>query len=117
MTWTPRDNVRQWIALASSADGNKLAAAVYGGQIYTSADSGITWTPRDNSRNWLGMTSSGDGNKLAAIVAGGQIYTSQATTFPGTGYLLGQQYSAIELQYIGDGQWMPVSYAGTFAVY
>ena len=36
VSWTARDSNRQWMSVASSADGNKLVAVVYGGQIYTS---------------------------------------------------------------------------------
>src|SRR5262249_17833926 len=59
--WTPRENNRNWQAIASSADGSKLVATVYGGQIYTSTDSGLTWTPRDSSREWYSVASSADG--------------------------------------------------------
>ena len=34
-----------WSAVASSADGSHLAAAVNGGLIYTSSDGGVTWQP------------------------------------------------------------------------
>ena len=74
--WTARDSARQWWGVASSSDGTKLVAAVDGGQIYTSTDSGVTWTPRDSARNWYGVASSSDGTKLVAAVYGGQIYTS-----------------------------------------
>ena len=65
-------------AITSSADGTKLAATVYGGQIYTSTDSGVTWTalPSSPSAVWQSITSSADGTKLAAAVLGGPIYTS-----------------------------------------
>jgi hypothetical protein len=74
--WTARDSARDWFSVASSADGNKLVAAVSGGQLYTSTDSGVTWLPRDSARNWSSVTSSADGNKLVAAVNGGQLYTS-----------------------------------------
>ncbi|MBK8039613.1 MAG: choice-of-anchor D domain-containing protein [Verrucomicrobiaceae bacterium] len=74
--WTPRDSDRKWQAITSSADGSKLAAVVYGGQIYTSTDSGVTWMARESNRDWLAITSSADGSKLAAVNDGGQIYTS-----------------------------------------
>ena len=35
MSWVPRDNARNWLSLASSADGTQLVAAVDSGQIYT----------------------------------------------------------------------------------
>ena len=89
------------------------------GRFTLSSDSGATWTPRDSSRPWYAAASSGDGAKLAAVVYGGQIYTSgSATTTPGvSGYLLGGQNSAIELQYIGNNQFLPLSHEGAFTAY
>ena len=76
-TWTARESIRAWSAVASSADGTKLVAADNApGQIYTSTDSGVTWTARESNLNWQSVASSGDGTKLAAVVGGGQIYTS-----------------------------------------
>lgn len=75
-TWTARDTLRSWQAITSSSDGSKLAAAVYGGQIYTSTDFGVSWTARESNRQWYSITSSSDGSKLAAVVNGGSIYTS-----------------------------------------
>ena len=44
-TWTARaSGSLNWRTIAASADGTKLAAVVFGGQIYTSTDSGVTWT-------------------------------------------------------------------------
>ena len=78
--WAKHDAAgdRKWSALASSADGSKLAAAAWGGTIHTSRDGGATWTeqPKSGSRKWRAVTSSADGNKLAAVVEGGAIYTS-----------------------------------------
>ena len=78
-TWTlsagaPYTN---WQAVASSADGTKLVAAVLGGQIYTSANSGSTWTPSTSApaTDWYSVASSSDGTKLVAVGSGG-IYTS-----------------------------------------
>ena len=92
---------------------------VNNGQIYTSTDSGGTWSPRDTSRAWYAVASSADGSKLVAVVYGGQIYTSGlATTTPGvSGYLLGGQNTAIELQYIGNNQFLPLSHEGAFFAY
>ena len=76
-TWTAQaSGSRDWYLIASSADGTKLAATVYGGQIYTSSDSGANWTARATSQNWLTIASSADGTKLAAVTLGAQIYTS-----------------------------------------
>jgi prepilin-type N-terminal cleavage/methylation domain-containing protein len=80
ITWTQRTSagLRAWSAVASSSTGVKLAAAVNGGYIYTSSDSGATWTERTSagSRAWYSIASSADGTKLAATVEGGYIYTS-----------------------------------------
>jgi hypothetical protein len=75
-TWTARETNRSWSAIAASADGTKLVASVYNGQLYTSTDSGVSWTARETNRLWWAVASSADGAKLAAAVNGGQIYTS-----------------------------------------
>ena len=72
---------RAWQAIASSANGLKLVAAVDNGAIYTSADGGAAWTESvvvsaGVNRNWQAVASSADGSKLVAAVDGGQIYTS-----------------------------------------
>ncbi len=36
VTWTARDSNRNWDSVASSSDGGRLVAGVYGGQLYTS---------------------------------------------------------------------------------
>ena len=75
--------------------------------------------PRGGVGPWYAVASSSDGTKLVAVVYGGQIYTSGlATTTPGaSGYLLGGQNTAIELQYIGNNQFLPLSHEGAFFVY
>ena len=117
--WTPQASSGQWYSVASSSDGTKLVAGANGGQIYVSSDSGITWAPRGGVQSWYAVASSADGTKLVAGVYNGQIYTSNsATTTPGTaGYLLGGQNTAIELQYIGNGQFLPLSHEGAFSAY
>lgn len=75
-SWTARESSRNWVRVASSADGSKLVALVGNGKIYTSTDSGANWTPRESDRAWWGVASSADGSKLVAAVQGGQIYTS-----------------------------------------
>jgi hypothetical protein len=98
-----------------------LAAAVSGGQIYVSMDSGVTWTARESNRSWTSIASSTDSTTLAATVANGQIYISvlppvtsaTKTTAGAAGYLLGGQGTALELQYIGNNQFLPLSHEGT----
>jgi len=118
VSWTQRESARNWIAVASSGDGNKLIAADNGGQIYLSDDSGVTWAVYESNRGWAAVASSTDGTRLVAVVNSGQIYTSSgassSTTTIGTaGDLVGGQSTAIELQYIGNGQWIPLSHEGT----
>jgi hypothetical protein len=73
--------------LASSWDGIKLAAVPNFGYIYTSSDSGVTW-----------------------------IEHTQINA-PTVEYLTGDQAAAIELQYIGKGQFRILSREGTFEVH
>lgn len=111
-----------WTSIKSSADGSKLAAVVTGGGIYTSSNYGVTWVQQTNApiRSWGSITSSADGTKLAAAAnnaSAGGIFISEAspqstTTVGANGYLIGSQGSAVELQYIGNNQFMPVSFAG-----
>jgi hypothetical protein len=83
--------ITNWVAITSSADGSKLAAAVIGGiaqdqngrlytnagLIYTSADAGATWAATSApATNWYSIASSADGTVLAAVVSAGPIYTS-----------------------------------------
>jgi hypothetical protein len=107
-----------WTSVASSADGSKLAAIVNLGSLFVSTDSGVTWQQRGglpNNLGWNTVTSSADGSTLAAAGSPTQIYvSSQATTTPGTaGSLSGARLSAVELEYVGNGQFMPVSFVGT----
>jgi photosystem II stability/assembly factor-like uncharacterized protein len=112
-----------WTSVASSADGGKLAATVNGGGIYTSLNWGATWTQQVGApnANWWAIASSADGTKLAAVInsgSSGGIYTLQAstqslTTLGTAGGIAGGQGTAVELQYIGNGMFMPVSSAGT----
>ena len=111
-----------WSSLTSSADGEKLAATIGGGGIYFSSNAGATWTQQAGApaQNWDAIASSADGTRLAASVynIGVGIYLSQASTqvssATGTnGFISGGPGTAVELQYIGNGQFMPVSSAGT----
>ncbi|HEU6447413.1 MAG TPA: hypothetical protein VFV23_03120 [Verrucomicrobiae bacterium] len=121
---------KTWLSIASSADGNRLVAVSDSGSIYTSGNGGTTWQQQTNgfygSPSWESVASSADGSKLAAVIfnaSSGGIYTSQSsiqttTTTVGTsGFITGGQGTAVELQYIGNNQWMPVSSAGTIWAY
>jgi len=107
-------------SIASSAGGMRLViAASVDGQIVTSKDGGISWAVQQNapstnaggeSLDWYLVYSSADGTKLLALIPpsqGGGI----TVTVP-TGNLTGEPNSAVELQYVGNGRFMPISYTG-----
>ncbi len=124
-TWTAQESNRAWTSVASSADGNRLAALANNSQIYVSNDAGLTWAARENNRAWQSIASSSDGSKLVAVENGGLIYTSSpldttttaSTTTGAAGYLTGGWGSTIELVYVGNGQWLPLTHEGTIFGY
>jgi hypothetical protein len=121
VTWTARENNRSWRSVASSADGTRLAAAAHADRIYTSTDSGVTWNAQGPSQPWLNVASSSDGTRLVAAGIMTPIFTSTltptSTTTVGTaGSISGAPEHAISLQYAGNGRFIVLSYAGTFAV-
>ncbi len=76
-SWTPRDSVRGWYWVASSANGNNLVAVESFGKIYTSTDAGMTWAARTAvNANWQSVASDTTGQKLVASASPGQLYTS-----------------------------------------
>ena len=110
-----------WTALASSADGSRLVAVTSSGQVYVSTDSGVAWVQSFGvpSAPWTGAACSADGSKLVLVAYGDKIYTSsQGSTTTGTaGYLIGSQHSAIELIYVGNYLFLPLSHEGTIRAY
>jgi hypothetical protein len=65
-----------WLALASSADGKKLAA-VNNTQIYTSPDAGSDWFLTSAPvKVWKALAYSADGSILVAVASSGGVYTS-----------------------------------------
>ena len=124
-TWTPQNQLSSlaWTSVASSADGARLIAAYNGpGYVFTSSDSGFTWLASAAATNaqWTAVACSADGSKLVAAASDGNLWTSAqgATTTPGTaGFLVGGYLSALELQYIGSGQFLPLSHEGTIRAY
>lgn len=84
LTWQETTAPSQvWQAVASSADGSKLAAVVQYGGIYTSTNSGESWTRATNAPTafWSAIASSADGAELIAAIPGaasvrGAIYIS-----------------------------------------
>jgi hypothetical protein len=94
-----------WTAVASSADGNKLAAAVgrYSrGPIYTSSDSAATWLQTSAPiADWSSIAASADGSKFVAAIGddsgGGGIYTSSdsGTTWVQTSAPVTNQWTSV----------------------
>ena len=124
ITWIPRENNRNWISVASSADGTKLVATVGilspGGQIYTSTDSGESWTPRESDRLWASVASSDDGSKLVAMVGsfpGGQIYTSTDSGVSWTARMTDQDRNWTSVASSDDGSKLVAAVAGGGQIY
>jgi hypothetical protein len=133
VTWTaqtngiPNGGSQNWSAVASSADGTKLVASIgpepssggsASGQVYVSTNSGALWTARGINVSGISVASSADGAKLAVAASSDHLYITGpapvATTTMGTaGYLIGGQNTAVELLYIGNGQWLPISHDGS----
>ncbi len=71
-TWAPRESVRDWQAVASSADGSKVIAVAHhetGAAVYVSHDFGLTWTnppmsPFTDYTRWDAVVSSADGARF-----------------------------------------------------
>ncbi|MGC2238852.1 MAG: hypothetical protein WA584_22040 [Pyrinomonadaceae bacterium] len=127
LNWVTRDSQRYWQRVSSSADGTTLAATATGStgspdRIYISTNSGVTWVPKDFPRSWGAVALSANANRAIAVVPGGQIYTSTYsspfTTQPGTlGYLESKDVAAIEIQYIGNGEFVWLSHEGDIAAF
>ena len=115
--------------MTSSADGSRLVAVAGYDQnaevstleyIYASSDQGLTWTQRGVAGTWDAVASSADGSRLIAVADFG--YNGIATsapvrliaTTPGVGgSIVGKQYQAIELQYVGNDTFMVLDAIGT----
>lgn len=75
------DANKDWVSVASSADGIRLVAAQFGGDIFTSSDAGRSWQarkpiPGSAAGSWFPVASSADGTQLVAAEFGGKIFTS-----------------------------------------
>jgi hypothetical protein len=111
-----------WVSVAASGNGNVLVAADGSGYLNVSTNFGTNWMQTTTASSWECVAASANGHKLLAGDVFGNIYTASSllplATTPGTaGYLSGDQFTAIELQYIGNGQWMPLSYVGAISTY
>lgn len=109
--------------LAVSSDCSRMVAAVNNGLLYASSNLGANWTALTTTNQlWSGVWMSPDGSKIAgATVNGGStlvtggIYTCNVSTLPNTtatNNISGSQGAAVELQYLGNNQFMPVGSEG-----
>jgi hypothetical protein len=128
VTWVQQNqNAVNWTSVASSSDGSQLAAGYNGGTvsspgyIFLSGNSGLTFAQSLAATNapWIAIASSADGSKLAAAAYNGYIYTTgqNGTTAGTNGYLFGGAQSALELQYVGNGVFLPLSHEGTIRAF
>ncbi len=107
--------------LAVSSDCTRLVAGVSNGLLYASANMGTTWTTLTTSTQlWAGAWMSADGSHFAGAASknggltNGILYSSVSPQ-PGTvttNSIVGSKGAAVELQYLGNNQFMPVSSAG-----
>jgi hypothetical protein len=108
-----------WNSVASSSDGTKLVAVASEVGIDASMDSGSTWTQTSAPNSyWSCVASSSDGTKLVAADLSGGIWAIHTATTPGSaGYVVGGLNTTIELMYIGNGQFIPLSHQGAITCY
>lgn len=128
-TWTVSNAPNKtWASVVSSADGGRVVAVarewvLFGGApVYTSTDYGLTWTPGPLSDGFAAVASSADGSRFVAVAeqftGTGSLYTSTPyraalTTVGVSGVIRGRQFQAIELQYIGGGQFIVLTATGS----
>ena len=116
-SWTARESVRNWSSIAISDDGITMVGLEGAGLVYVSHDAGNTWSGHASPRAWASVSISGDGSRLVAAEFVGRIYTSSTWTAIGSaGGLSGGPNDAVELQYLGNGNFAVVQHAGTVAV-
>ena len=116
--------VAAWNCLAASSDCSRLVAGVNNGPIYASANFGANWSllAGSSSQVWSALGASADGTKMAGGVntASGGLYffsaDGQSLNTSTNSFITGSQGSAVELQFIGNNQFMPVSSAGSIWV-
>ena len=64
--------------------------------------------------SYTGVACSGDGGTMVAVATANPIYVSSqySTTLGATGQLIGSRLAAVELQHVGSGVFIPISFVG-----
>jgi hypothetical protein len=118
-SWIPTATAQAWTSVSCSADGTRMIATYGGasGGVYVSQDAGVSWQLHGNltSADFRGAAVSGDGSTTIAAGTATPLYVSSqtSTTVGVAGQLIGARYASVELQHIGNGVFMPISYVGT----
>jgi hypothetical protein len=121
-TWEARDERRFWASMSSSADGMVAVAVSDTGLIYRSVDGGAAWLAMEYTRPWSCVAMTRDGTKVLAGTHNGvsRLYTFRTATLAGVdGYVAsnGSGPSAIELQCVGDGQFISLNASGAIVLF
>jgi hypothetical protein len=103
--------------VASSADGTRLAASI-SGKVLTSDDSGVNWVVSSplwfvDEEEGVSIAMSADGTKLVAAGYSIKINTALwVCSNSASGSIIGKQYDAVELQYVGNNLYAILSHEG-----
>ena len=123
-SWVARAGDVGWSALAVAADGTRLVAGDEDGQLWLSSDGGASWAAQAVTlpRIVRGLVLSADGadvllsDDTTAVRRSSAIRAVRETTGGTTGGLRGGPGSALELQYIGHGEYLLRSWMGPLFV-
>lgn len=120
VTWERRDFPRTWRGITTSQEGRYVVATTDNGLVYQSTDFGKTFDPTADFGDWTGVASSSDGQILLAGKYGADLYGGARrsyTTLGVTGSLSGGRDDAIQLQYVGGGTFVPISFVAANLVF
>jgi len=112
-----------WSSVAGSVDGRVLVATARAsgqwqqgpGAVYLSTDAGASWSQQSTGSGpaWMTAALSADGAKLVFGASDGTFATPlPASTLGTAGYVTGEQFESIELQYMGGGTFAMTGHEG-----
>ncbi len=76
VTWSSKNSIRNWSALAMSSDGSRITVGEYNGPLYISSDFGNTWVTAGANKQWMGLSMSADGRYQTASLYSDNLYVS-----------------------------------------